>query len=100
MMLLTEEEAKTKWCPMVRARHERTELRGDNYVRIETHALNRIDDDVPWAATCCIASYCMMWRGALQRKSDGLIITHKTRVDARDYESVGCCGLAGKPEVT
>ena len=80
-MLLTEEEAKTKICPQLL--HCKTDG-----TLTEPHPVK------------CIASGCMMWRGALQRKSDGLIITHKTRVDARDYESVGCCGLAGKPEVT
>ena len=81
MMLLTEEEAKTKICPQLLRRKTDGTL-------TEPHPVK------------CIASDCMMWRGALQRKSDGLIVAHKLRVDARDYESVGCCGLAGKPEVT
>ena len=80
-MLLTEEEAKTKICPQLL--HCKTDG-----TLTEPHPVK------------CIASDCMMWRGALQRKSDGLIVAHKLRVDAGDYESVGCCGLAGKPEVT
>ena len=83
-MLLTEEEAKTKICPQLL--HCKTDG-----TLTEPHPVK------------CIASDCMMWRGALRRKSDGMVIAHKPsvdRVDARDYESIGCCGLAGKPEVT
>ncbi len=48
-MILTEEEAKTKWCPMARVSvDELPECnRGDN-------------DENPWYSRC-IASACMMW---------------------------------------
>ena len=94
MMLLTEEEAKTKWCPMIRQA-----IIGDS-VGVVFNSVHDSKDSTNTPSGNCIASACMMWRGALQRKSDGLIVAHKLRVDAGDYESVGCCGLAGKPEVT
>jgi hypothetical protein len=64
---MTEEEAKKKWCPMVRIAHEnvvanRTDGYGDN----NFHKLQ-----------CCIASDCMMWRLNIQ--------------------PYGYCGLGGKP---
>ena len=67
-MLLTEEEAKTKWCPFV------PPVRGDNEL---INPLNRF-------GAPCIASQCMAWRWEE-------IIAH-----ANDYTKKGFCGLAGK----
>jgi hypothetical protein len=49
-MLLTEVEAKKKWCPYARG------TAGDNRAFIET------DAGAPPADRCCIASVCMAWR--------------------------------------
>jgi hypothetical protein len=67
---MTEDEAKTKWCPMVRAPSS----------AIENHntGINRESADFN-----CIASACMMWLWV-----DGLR-------GARNAN--GCCGLGGKP---
>ena len=66
---MTEDEAKTKWCPFVR------------YAIVSKYVVssgaNRLGDDVGYhenASQCrCIGSACMAWRPA------------------------GYCGLAGKP---
>lgn len=66
---MTEEEAKTKWCPMVP---------GFNHA-----ARNRqIDDRNGYR---CIASACMMWRTTELLDDDNVL------------RKVSYCGLAGKP---
>ncbi len=91
--MLTEQEAREKWCPFARLAigmekrgepngvcivpdypsHNRTQISG----LLETH----------WSGgCCCIASDCMAWRGV---------------PDAGTYEpgkAPGYCGLAGKPD--
>ncbi|MCC7347519.1 MAG: hypothetical protein IT538_08990 [Variibacter sp.] len=75
---MTEDEAKTKWCPAVRFVPEtNTTHPGTNRgVRIERGA-----EGAP--AFKCIGSACMAWR----KLKDGL----------RSYDGHGYCGLAGKP---
>ena len=75
---MTEEEAKTKWCP-----HNREEPRFVRHVsEIHPHAPNR-----------CIGSACMAWRNELGVKSypDGSI---DVQLKPTGH---GYCGLAGKP---
>lgn len=69
---MTEDEARQKWCPMVR---EGGAVFVSNRSSAQQHAFN------------CIASDCMMWRW---RKPgfDGVPSSDKTK---------GYCGLAGKP---
>ena len=67
---MTEEEAKTKWCPMVRAGNEA--------------GCNRQD-----ASDKCIASGCMMWRDYADRIRNPII--------PDEMKGHGYCGLAGKP---
>lgn len=66
-MLVTEEEAKTKWCPHVRVRHSSQAV------------INRTPDPMPEADFGCIGSRCMSWRWLF----DGFVLTR------------GYCGLAG-----
>lgn len=70
---MTEDEAKTKWCPHA--------LELDTYS--ETVAHNRFTDGEP--VSKCIGSECMAWR--------------KTKLDDMRVlgERTGYCGLAGKP---
>lgn len=75
---MTEDEAKTKWCPFVRI----TALDGE----WET---NR--GDFPSGALACVASECMAWR--VMR----LIDTGKRKSPPLDYVVDGYCGLAGNP---
>jgi hypothetical protein len=68
---MTEEEAKTKWCPMWRI-GQVSDLRGSTAVN--NHS-----------AAKCIGSDCMMWR------------TKPIVVDGKYAGYEGYCGLAGKP---
>ena len=77
---MTEEEAKTKWCPHARIPS------GEPAV-----AVNRpepYDNDVPH----CLGSFCMAWRWL-----------HKAGTDENDQPNYyagpwqGYCGLAGRP---
>ena len=71
-MVLTEDEAKTKWCPQVRV--------GESYRAVNM----RINYDL----ITCIASGCMMWRWEAVNTAPGLGVVKPTK---------GYCGLAGKP---
>ena len=69
---MTEDEAKKKWCPMVRDGIEPMgNTAGDE---------NRIPD---WSL--CIASDCMMWRWSEGNGERGI------------GNEQGCCGLTEKP---
>ena len=74
---MTEEEAKTKWCPMVRVVYGI----GDNRGLFES-------------TTTCIASDCMMWRN---NTIDVMVTTPEDAEIAREHLEGGYCGLSGKP---
>lgn len=96
-MLLSEEEAKTKWCPMVRT-HIAVNV---DYYRIRTATGPAVNKGTNKAL--CIASDCMMWRWgdpgtefkvdvpAYETKGDP--IGHDAPVENRR----GYCGLANLP---
>ena len=70
---MTEDEAKTKWCPQARVATERHADGGSNRVQYA---------DRSWDTTLgsrCIASACMAWRTTSSQH--------------------GYCGLAGRPRV-
>lgn len=81
-MLLTEEEAKKRWCPHVIASH--TDPRGKFGAEgAYGHA--------------CIGSACMAWR-----KQESAAFAHHAeaqfqRTGARLESTEGFCGLAGRP---
>ena len=84
---MTEEEARTKWCPFAR-------------VAIEWQAsigsANRgaADDEKP--LTRCIGSACMAWRfGQYFKAEEGH--PARTVVQWTTDSTEGYCGLAGKP---
>lgn len=102
-MNLTPEQAREKWCPMVRiARRENTEpnFRGTEVVvaGCNTDALGRTR--VPKSCRC-IADDCAMWRWAAM---DGPLPDDaepgRIYVATRVRSGMGYCGLAGRPEVT
>ena len=74
MSLLTEEEAKKRWCPFVRY----TSVRGVGINRWTDEG----DDNFNPNATRCLASKCMAWRDV---------------PDPYERDKRGYCGLAGKP---
>ncbi len=69
---MTEEEAKTKWCPFVRHYNAMFQPCGNSLAGVPPR-------ETPVTPFTCIASACMAWRKAL----------------AGDVG--GYCGLAGKP---
>ena len=74
---MTEEEAKTKWCP-----HARVVLPAGGYA-----SGNRFDDSQPnpdYMESRCIASDCMMWKWLRSSGKDGY---------GRPEEKTGYCGL-------
>ena len=87
---MTEEEAKTKWCPMVRSLVVNP---------LGVCAANQAYDDGTQniERAKCKGSQCMMWRSRnvevdynyQNRDHLGNVITTRTE---------GYCGLAGKPE--
>ncbi len=92
---MTEEEAKTKWCPFVRMIAGKIADDGKSEHRDGTTPFNRIVDGengryaYPRVAGCCIGSACMAWRYSVE----GL---DKTTEEMRKGYP-GYCGLAGKP---
>jgi hypothetical protein len=74
---MTEDEAKTKWCPMVRNGVNR------NYPR-QGYQGEIGDNNPPYSK--CIASDCMMWR-----------VTRNHNSETGESFVTGYCGLGGKP---
>lgn len=79
---MTEEEAKTKWCP-----HIRTVMAGiTKGASVEALVVgNTYDEERQHPKTCCIASACMMWRWWQPPYANN------------PMGGDGYCGLAGKP---
>lgn len=83
---MTEEEAKTKWCPMV------VFMLGGGQVR------NR-DSCYDQSGTHCIGSACMMWRIKI---TESKFLVDRTMEEIQeiwreDHLLAGYCGLAGEP---
>lgn len=78
-MIMTEAEAKEKWCPFVRQMHAQFEL---SFNRMHPGGI---------AENCnCIASDCMAWRWYVDPLVRELVDNPPKRV--------GFCGLAGNPD--
>jgi len=101
MNVMTEEEAKGKWCPF--ARVSEVGEAGGAY----THSPNRnLSPDLSGAAVC-ITSQCMSWRWWDGLSDDGTAhdrkpTSHAARVpeppEGRPLaQRRGFCGLAGRP---
>jgi hypothetical protein len=89
-MMLSEEEAKTKWCPHVRLL--------EPYA--EKTSMNRGNEDEPIG--CCLASECMAWRwgpcfwidpGETSEPKTRYSTDHKPGMELEPAK--GFCGLAG-----
>jgi len=94
---MTENQAKTKWCPFARVM---TQFPDRSMVPVSGNRLT--DEDGPGGirGSNCLASACMAWRDT------GEISDDKARAD-REYRELGrrldvarhgYCGLAGRPE--
>ena len=91
---MTEDEAKTKWCPFIQV------SRSDGLTSTNRDGLGREPDEAH-----CMASECMAWRWSLHpklseqyRKYNERGVTIPER-HGRPWPEVarGFCGLAGKP---
>ena len=76
---MTEDEAKTKWCPMARFL-DGDDIGGANRWRVTTH------DGLAHKECLCIGSDCMMWREV-----------ERVNKQSSDLYTVGYCGLGGTP---
>lgn len=105
--MTTEDEAKTKWCPLVRISFGRV---SDGSALA---AVNRAQDD----GISCLASACMSWRWMPSEEGENKIEgikryrteTGSTLKESLDYveahpeylrrpaSTIGFCGLAGRP---
>lgn len=102
MSYVTEKEAGTNWCPMVRV----TALHESKYIAMECKTLghkiitNRgiINDGEPQPV--CIGSKCMMWRWVDgYRLPDGRAVFPTTvagvaEAESENLQKLGYCGLA------
>lgn len=111
---MTEEEAKTKWCPFARVLVESDEARDHSRIA----SANRLEvkgaggSDLGWRAAHCVGPACMAWRPRKFRivdpdgqksfdlMSDGVPPAgdvFRAQMTTKEVW-VGYCGLAGKPE--
>jgi hypothetical protein len=63
---MTEEEARTKWCPMSRVSLTKGEV-----------GYNRVDGGIPSEYATCIGSDCMMWAASPKQRITVTIFQHK-----------------------
>lgn len=85
-MLLTEEEAKKRWCPLSR----QIAITQQNAI---TPAFNRIPQgDIP----ACIATSCMSWRWYDPKQIRDIDLVTSDVVDLKPRR--GYCGAFGHPE--
>lgn len=94
-MFLTEEEAKTKWCPETRIH----EVRGAG-----VYVNKPITDENPHghanaASVLCIGSACMAWRWADEVGGEPAYRRTPVKDAPGHFDNVplGYCGKAGKP---
>lgn len=94
---MTEDEAKTKWCPFSRAV---VGSPGEGVAAVTNRA--PVGSQVH-ADTLCIGSACMAWRyhGHIVDRATGLPIekgkAYLTGTTEERYSEHGFCGLAGTP---
>jgi hypothetical protein len=90
---MTENEAKTKWCPFAHSRGVDV-LSGQN---IRSFGVLKSDDE-EGINLLCIASECMAWRATDNeiKENPSSPVEHGRARSAADYGPAGYCGLAGK----
>lgn len=89
---MTEDEAKTKWCPFASSRliqwKTSTETITNQFFAGPTSGA---------PSTCCIASACMAWREVQKWAAPEVRTTGIPSEDAVLKPHSGFCGLAGAP---
>lgn len=83
--MLTEEQAKEKWCPMVRCAPGGDNANADGGGRRDRY---------------CIASRCMMWRAVETAEFKSRAEAEFRKSGRRLYADSGYCGLAGNPALS
>ena len=86
-MILTEDDAKKKWCPFARS---------PKWEDANGPAINRKGSGEMDSGSRCIASACMAWRWFDEESDDHPGMTH-ARITGDLTLRRGYCGLAGKP---
>lgn len=71
---MTEDEAKTKWCPMARSIPAHSDAAGNRWLTNDDGSLSEFGGN-----NGCLGSACMTWRWDDYERTDGY------------------CGLAGRP---
>ena len=100
-MLLTETEARDRWCPHARV----PDASADDSAIVGVNRLHTTDDRcnlVMPASTDCLGSGCMAWRWGEWALTDVHTTTGDSRpmvvqVEDRARPTRGYCGLAGRP---
>ena len=97
--MMTEEEARKKWCPFARQMVEIRSQGGGVTGPVAVASANRFNDD---KGTLCVASGCMAWRWGESKFEGAQAVVDaghgRQRIGTVDVEiKRGYCGLAGKP---
>jgi hypothetical protein len=88
---MTEDEAKTKWCPMARG-----PFFNGNLGAVVTTG-NRTWEVEPKSGCLCLASDCMMWRWTRHPRTEPVNFREMADWDnVADAKGAGGCGLAGE----
>ena len=96
-MNMTDDEAKTKWCPFTRV----VSVKGDFH---RTDAYNRLLFDDDTVGTRCIGSDCMAWRESgktflwHKKEKREILAGEVTMIDETEirHDDKGHCGMVGK----
>jgi hypothetical protein len=96
MSALTEEEAKTKWCPFSQTPTTVIRKAADDYpadIVVGLVSSNRLNAPGEFSVEClCVASRCMAWR-----QTDNKTWPSAPGEPERPPEPAGYCGLSGRP---
>lgn len=124
---MTEDEARTKWCPFARVAMDYHEgpnrfIVGFNRDMLGPESYDPDDQNFSYEPTRCIGSACMAWRWLplmadeafknaiikavvdIDDKSENKtratrhVMTHRAEYGLPEKPFAGYCGLAGKPE--
>ena len=90
--MMTEDEAKQKWCPFARV----SAVQENSVTPSFNRAATKEADTMTPAASKCIGSACMAWRWSLTQPP-GTGFDAYGRPNPRQPDIRGFCGLAGTP---
>ena len=82
---MTEQEARTKWCPMVRYSSDEMEPSANRWNFGKLGSDERVN---------CLASDCMLWRWVM---TEDQALYNNTEYKTTCFKPRGYCGLGGKP---